>query len=204
MFSPKSQACKFYNKGQCTKGAMCSFSHNLEKSDKIEKSEKVCTFYMKGNCTRGEMCLFKHILSPEKATVTSKPTSEVMGAAAAPIISIAPIAPIVPVVHVPGDFKPQTNWRVCQPFFKELQKGNCAVCPACLGNPPNDGKTCICCLITAPLCQDCVENQDGEMCHLCSGEFDKYVDLLFTEDNEDLHFDEDEEFEEQIAYYSNE
>lgn len=206
MFFPQSKECSFFAKGTCTKGEKCQFSHNIEKN---KKSKKMCTFYMKGKCTKGEMCAFQHIFTSGSAKV----------AAAAPImdndILIAsggacaadPITHIIPAVHIPGEFKPQINWRQsAKPWQKLLKNGGCDVCPACLGTPPNDGKTCLCCRMTALFCQDCVESPNGEMCPSCSGEFDveEYAQFLFTEDNEDFDedFDEDEDFDQQIEYYS--
>lgn len=57
--------CRYWMKGQCSKGDECTFSHAIKPNRTAEeaKSEEVCRFHILGNCLKGEACLYSHDLS---------------------------------------------------------------------------------------------------------------------------------------------
>ena len=52
----KTRTCKFFAKGNCTKGEECSFSHEQP----LPKSETPCRFAQSGGCKKGDTCEFQH------------------------------------------------------------------------------------------------------------------------------------------------
>ncbi|KKP02285.1 hypothetical protein THAR02_05614 [Trichoderma harzianum] len=83
--------CRFFQRGSCTKGASCPFSHDLlsrsavasqERGEQLEKarttnppvessgnSKPVCRFFKTGSCIYGEKCLFRHAEEESTAPV---------------------------------------------------------------------------------------------------------------------------------------
>ncbi|KAK0764008.1 hypothetical protein N5P37_003403 [Trichoderma harzianum] len=81
--------CRFFQRGSCTKGASCPFSHNLlsrsvvtsqERGEQLEKAratnppaesprsaKPICRFFKTGSCIYGEKCQFRH--AEEELTV---------------------------------------------------------------------------------------------------------------------------------------
>ena len=107
---------------------------------------------------------------------------------------LAAPAAAAPAAHIPGDFIPQTNWRVvAQGWFELLMKGDCEVCPACLGTPPKDGKICMCCGVTADFCEECTLTFKGQVCFSCTEEFHnpKYAEFVVIMDDTDDEDDAD-------------
>lgn len=56
--------CKYYMEGLCTKGAACTFSHDVKPRKTLEeaKVKEVCKYFMMGSCLKGEQCIFSHDL----------------------------------------------------------------------------------------------------------------------------------------------
>ena len=50
--------------GLCTKGAACTFSHDVKPRKTLEeaKVKEVCKYFMMGSCLKGEQCIFSHDL----------------------------------------------------------------------------------------------------------------------------------------------
>ena len=60
--SPK-PVCYDFQKGKCTRGDKCKFSHKPRSQSPVRtapKKKQVCTFWKKGKCTRGDKCRFLH------------------------------------------------------------------------------------------------------------------------------------------------
>ena len=64
--------CYAFQRGECTRGNRCKFSHNLEHGGSINKKaplKPMCHDFLRtGKCERGSKCRFRH----EKTTTTSK------------------------------------------------------------------------------------------------------------------------------------
>ena len=64
--------CTFFQKGKCTKGTSCRFSHEA-----IAPAPPVliqCTFFLAGKCTKGSSCRFAH--EPIASVTASAPSAE--------------------------------------------------------------------------------------------------------------------------------
>ncbi|KAJ2039566.1 hypothetical protein H4S04_008094 [Coemansia sp. S16] len=59
----------FYKHGNCTAGAECSFSHDINLF--VEKA--VCKYYVKGNCKYGNRCALLHTTSGDASIATGQP-----------------------------------------------------------------------------------------------------------------------------------
>lgn len=57
------QACRFFAKGECTKGDKCTFSHDLDE-DSL-KAIDLCIHFAKGTCKKGDECTFNHDFDPD-------------------------------------------------------------------------------------------------------------------------------------------
>ncbi|KAH7624416.1 hypothetical protein Ndes2526B_g00614 [Nannochloris sp. 'desiccata'] len=60
---PKRQICFDFTKNQCSRGANCKFSHDLNLIIEVNSQEKgICFDFLKGTCSRGPLCRFSHDL----------------------------------------------------------------------------------------------------------------------------------------------
>jgi len=57
------QVCRFFAKGECTKGDKCTFSHDFDE-DSL-KAIDLCIHFAKGTCKKGDECTFNHDFDPE-------------------------------------------------------------------------------------------------------------------------------------------
>lgn len=56
---PKRQICFDFTKNQCSRGANCKFSHDLNLIIEVNSQEKgICFDFLKGTCSRGPLCRF--------------------------------------------------------------------------------------------------------------------------------------------------
>ncbi|KAJ1962316.1 hypothetical protein GGI12_002718 [Dipsacomyces acuminosporus] len=62
--STKHIPCKFFKHGNCTAGADCSFSHDINAF--VEKA--VCAYFLKGNCKYGSKCVLLHTNSHDSVS----------------------------------------------------------------------------------------------------------------------------------------
>jgi hypothetical protein len=59
----KTQICFDFTKNQCSRGASCKFSHDLDLIIQVNSQEKgICFDFLKGTCARGPLCRFSHDL----------------------------------------------------------------------------------------------------------------------------------------------
>ncbi len=56
--------CKYFMDGVCSKGATCTFSHDVKprRTGEEAKSQEVCRFHINGSCLKGQHCIFSHDL----------------------------------------------------------------------------------------------------------------------------------------------
>lgn len=71
---PKRQICFDFTKNQCSRGASCKFSHNLDLIIQVNSQEKgICFDFLKGTCSRGPLCRFSHDLRNLQAAPVPQP-----------------------------------------------------------------------------------------------------------------------------------
>ena len=91
---PKRQICFDFTKHQCTRGAACKFSHDINLIIEVNSQERgICFDFLRNTCSRGPLCRFSHDLSnftPQdvqvsaQAAVRVNPQLAVLGGAACP------------------------------------------------------------------------------------------------------------------------
>merc|ERR1719295_1459236 len=71
----RTEMCKFYEAGTCTRGSSCNFAHdidNLRNKPDFSKT-RLCKAFMKtGSCAKGSFCSFAHG-KDEQQTKARKP-----------------------------------------------------------------------------------------------------------------------------------
>ena len=61
---PKRQICFDFTKHQCTRGAACKFSHDINLIIEVNSQERgICFDFLRNTCSRGPLCRFSHDLS---------------------------------------------------------------------------------------------------------------------------------------------
>ena len=61
---PKRQICFDFTKHQCTRGAACKFSHDINLIIEVNSQERgICFDFPRNTCSRGPLCRFSHDLS---------------------------------------------------------------------------------------------------------------------------------------------
>jgi hypothetical protein len=61
-FSREKRACFAHQRGECTRGESCHFSHDVSGSNNENHrvNEKICYSFQRGECNRGDSCYFSH------------------------------------------------------------------------------------------------------------------------------------------------
>jgi len=60
--------CRYFKQGQCSYGANCQYSHELN-----AKGTPPCVYFLKGHCAKGDKCTFRHEKPAEKKKPAPKP-----------------------------------------------------------------------------------------------------------------------------------
>jgi len=114
---PKRQICFDFTKNQCSRGANCKFSHDLNLIIEVNSQEKgICFDFLKGTCSRGPLCRFSHDLrnlQAAKPTVTNPPLG--------PYRNGVPQNDLVSALHRPKIF----------PICYDFVKNQCSRGPEC-------------------------------------------------------------------------
>ena len=60
--------CRYFKQGQCSRGASCQYSHDLN-----AKGTPPCVYFLKGHCAKGDKCTFRHEKPEQKKKPAPKP-----------------------------------------------------------------------------------------------------------------------------------
>ncbi|KAJ7760435.1 hypothetical protein B0H16DRAFT_572533 [Mycena metata] len=80
--SPKSVPCLFFQRGKCSRGKSCPFSHTVPNTSNIKNTINAsmrCKFFIQGSCRKGDSCPYFHdaVDPPSTSPSTNPSDSEV-------------------------------------------------------------------------------------------------------------------------------
>jgi len=113
---PKRQICFDFTKNQCSRGANCKFSHDLNLIIEVNSQEKgICFDFLKGTCSRGPLCRFSHDLRNLEAAKSNS----------------NPLGPFENVIPPPNDLVSALNRPKTSPICYDFVKNQCSRGPEC-------------------------------------------------------------------------